>query len=89
MARAINTSIFVKNGPNYAGIGVGGEGLDQLDHRVAHGRGPHHLPHLHPRASLHAQGRSFSSRCSAASGEAAAASAATRVACQVGARSAA
>ncbi len=26
MARAINTSIFVKNGPNYAGIGVGGEG---------------------------------------------------------------
>lgn len=26
MARTINTSIFVKNGPNYAGIGVGGEG---------------------------------------------------------------
>ena len=26
MARAINTSIFVKNGPNYNGIGVGGEG---------------------------------------------------------------
>lgn len=26
MARRINTSIFVKNGPNYAGIGVGGEG---------------------------------------------------------------
>ncbi len=26
MARQINTSIFVKNGPNYAGIGVGGEG---------------------------------------------------------------
>lgn len=26
MARSINTSIFVKNGPNYAGIGVGGEG---------------------------------------------------------------
>lgn len=26
MARKINTSIFVKNGPNYAGIGVGGEG---------------------------------------------------------------
>ncbi len=26
MARVINASIFVKNGPNYAGIGVGGEG---------------------------------------------------------------
>ena len=27
MARAINCSIFVKNGPNYAGLGVGGEGF--------------------------------------------------------------
>lgn len=26
MARAINTSIFVKNGPSYAGLGFGGEG---------------------------------------------------------------
>jgi len=26
MARAVNTSIFVKNGPNYAGLGFGGEG---------------------------------------------------------------
>ena len=26
MAKICNTSIFVKNGPNYAGIGVGGEG---------------------------------------------------------------
>ncbi len=26
MARVINTSIFVKNGPNYAGLGFGGEG---------------------------------------------------------------
>jgi aldehyde dehydrogenase len=26
MARRINTSIFVKNGPNYAGLGMGGEG---------------------------------------------------------------
>lgn len=26
MARRINTSIFVKNGPNYAGLGLGGEG---------------------------------------------------------------
>ena len=26
MARVINTSIFVKNAPNFAGIGVGGEG---------------------------------------------------------------
>jgi acyl-CoA reductase-like NAD-dependent aldehyde dehydrogenase len=27
MARVINTSIFVKNGPNYAGLGFGGEGF--------------------------------------------------------------
>jgi acyl-CoA reductase-like NAD-dependent aldehyde dehydrogenase len=26
MARVINTSIFVKNGPSYAGLGLGGEG---------------------------------------------------------------
>jgi acyl-CoA reductase-like NAD-dependent aldehyde dehydrogenase len=26
MARRINTSIFIKNGPNYAGLGFGGEG---------------------------------------------------------------
>lgn len=26
MARTMNTSIFVKNGPNYAGLGLGGEG---------------------------------------------------------------
>lgn len=26
MARTINTSIFVKNGPSYAGVGMGGEG---------------------------------------------------------------
>lgn len=27
MARRINTSIFVKNGPNFAGLGLGGEGF--------------------------------------------------------------
>ena len=27
MARAINTSIFVKNGPSFAGLGMGGEGF--------------------------------------------------------------
>lgn len=26
-ARTLQTSIFVKNGPSYAGIGVGGEGF--------------------------------------------------------------
>jgi len=26
MARRINTSIFIKNGPNFAGLGLGGEG---------------------------------------------------------------
>jgi acyl-CoA reductase-like NAD-dependent aldehyde dehydrogenase len=26
MAKAVNTSIFVKNGPSYAGLGMGGEG---------------------------------------------------------------
>ena len=27
MAKVINTSIFVKNAPNYAGLGLGGEGF--------------------------------------------------------------
>lgn len=27
MARAANTTIFVKNGPSYAGVGLGGEGF--------------------------------------------------------------
>jgi acyl-CoA reductase-like NAD-dependent aldehyde dehydrogenase len=26
MAKEINTSIFIKNGPSYAGLGLGGEG---------------------------------------------------------------
>lgn len=30
MARRINTSIFVKNGPNYAGLGLGGEGYSSF-----------------------------------------------------------
>ncbi|PKO23089.1 MAG: aldehyde dehydrogenase EutE [Chloroflexi bacterium HGW-Chloroflexi-1] len=30
MARAINTSIFVKNGPNLAGLGYGGEGFTSM-----------------------------------------------------------
>lgn len=32
MANAIDTSIFVKNGPCIAGLGLGGEGLDHHDH---------------------------------------------------------
>ena len=27
MARVIDCSIFIKNGPNYAGLGMGGEGF--------------------------------------------------------------
>ncbi len=27
MARAVNTSLFIKNGPSYAGLGMGGEGF--------------------------------------------------------------
>ncbi len=27
MARAVNTTVFVKNGPSYAGVGLGGEGF--------------------------------------------------------------
>jgi propionaldehyde dehydrogenase len=27
MARAVDTTIFVKNGPSYAGVGIGGEGF--------------------------------------------------------------
>ena len=27
MARAVDTTVFVKNGPSYAGLGLGGEGF--------------------------------------------------------------
>lgn len=38
-ARAIETTIFVKNAPSYAGIGVGGEGHAPLPSRVRPGKG--------------------------------------------------
>ena len=42
MARDINTSIFVKNGPCVRWAGPGGRGLHLLHHRQPHRRGPDH-----------------------------------------------
>jgi acyl-CoA reductase-like NAD-dependent aldehyde dehydrogenase len=39
MARAINTSIFVKNGPSYAGLGMTGEGYTSFTIASATGEG--------------------------------------------------
>lgn len=39
-ARTLQTSIFVKNGPSYAGIGVGGEGFTTFTIATPTGEGP-------------------------------------------------
>ena len=39
MARLMNCSIFVKNGPNYAGLGMGGEGPTSFTIASATGEG--------------------------------------------------
>jgi len=39
MARLINTSIFVKNGPSYAGLGLGGEGYTSFTIATGTGEG--------------------------------------------------
>ena len=56
MARTINTSIFVKNASNLAGLGLRRRGLHVVHHRVADGRGADHGAQLHARAALHAEG---------------------------------
>jgi hypothetical protein len=49
MAKAVNTSIFVKNGPSLAGL-ASRRGTPQLHHRQPHRRGPDHRA-LRSRAS--------------------------------------
>ena len=39
MARAVDTSIFVKNGPSYAGLGFGGEGFNSFTIATPTGEG--------------------------------------------------
>ena len=40
MARAIGTTLFVKNGPSYAGLGFGGEGYTSWSIAGTTGEGP-------------------------------------------------
>lgn len=51
-ARVMQTSIFVKNGPSWAGIGVGGEGFTTLplQHRPEKGQRQHGLLPAHDAA---------------------------------------
>ena len=80
MARTINTSIFVKNASNLAGLGPGRRGLHVVHHRLADGRGADHGPQLHARAALHAEGilPHRHERCSWRSSDAAAGAGADR-----------
>ena len=55
MANAIDTSIFVKNGPCIAGLGLGG-GLDHHDHHHANRGGGDQCAHLRSPAALRAGG---------------------------------
>ena len=53
MGRAMDTTLFVKNGPCMAGLGLGGEGYCVVFHRHAHRRRRDHAADVHPRAALH------------------------------------
>ena len=57
MAKLIQTTIFVKNGPSYAGIGVGGEGYTTFYHRRSHRRGPDFGQILCPAPQMRARRR--------------------------------
>jgi acyl-CoA reductase-like NAD-dependent aldehyde dehydrogenase len=46
MARRINCSIFVKNGPNFAGLGLGGEGYTSFTIAGPTGEGMTHAGHF-------------------------------------------
>ena len=56
MAKVMNCSLFVKNGPCYAGLGQGGAGYHLLHDCKPHGGRDHPGADLHPRAALHAGG---------------------------------
>ena len=53
----MNTSLFVKNAPSYAGLGVGGEGYTAWTIAGSIGDGLTTARTLHPRAALHPQGQ--------------------------------
>jgi aldehyde dehydrogenase len=49
MARALDTTLFVKNGPSPAGLGLGRRRLSEFLHRHADGRRHHEPAHVHAR----------------------------------------
>ena len=52
MGKAMDTTLFVKNGPCMAGLGLGGEGYVLVLHRRPDGRRRHHAADVHPRTPL-------------------------------------
>ena len=57
MARAMNCTIFVANGPNFAGLGEGGEGFTSFSIAVADRRRPHPAADVLARAAHHRRRR--------------------------------
>ena len=51
-AKAIETTIFVKNAPSFAGIGVGGEGFSHIYHRRTNRGRPDFTAKLYPATTL-------------------------------------
>ncbi len=60
-ARTLQTSIFVKNGPSYAGIGVGGEGFTTFTIATPTGEGTTSARDVRPPAALRVDQRFFHS----------------------------
>ena len=54
--KAINTTVFVKNAPSYAGLGFGGEGFTSFTIAGAHRRRHDDSAYLHPHPTLHLVG---------------------------------
>ena len=52
MAQALDTTLFIKNGPCLAGLGNGGEGYPSFTIATTTGEGVDQSPHLHPRPPL-------------------------------------
>ena len=63
MGKAMDTTLFIKNGPSMAGLGLGGEGYCSFSIAGPTGEGRHHAVDIHPRTSL------FDDRRSAHSGK--------------------
>ena len=58
-AKAVNTTIFVKNAPSYAGIGFGGEGPTSFTIARSQRGGTDHRARIRPQAALHPRRRVF------------------------------